>query len=107
MTAVGQVAEQLRSSILDGRRAAGERLPSEPDLARELGVSRSTLRDALRALEDEGLVQSEWHADLPGPAKRTYELTDAGGAALERWVTALTETRTRIDSFLQRYEGRG
>ena len=57
MTAVGQVAEQLRSSILDGRRAAGERLPSEPDLARELGVSRSTLRDALRALEDEGLVR--------------------------------------------------
>jgi GntR family transcriptional regulator len=57
MTAVGQAAEELRSSILDGRRAAGERLPSEPDLARELGVSRSTLRDALRALEDEGLVR--------------------------------------------------
>ncbi len=57
MTAVGQAAEELRSSILDGRRTAGERLPSEPDLARELGVSRSTLRDALRALEDEGLVR--------------------------------------------------
>jgi GntR family transcriptional regulator len=57
MTAVGQAAEQLRSSILDGRRSAGERLPSEPDLAREFGVSRATLRDALRALEDEGLVR--------------------------------------------------
>jgi GntR family transcriptional regulator len=57
MTAVGQAAEELRSSILNGRRGAGERLPSEPDLARELGVSRSTLRDALRALEDEGLVR--------------------------------------------------
>jgi DNA-binding GntR family transcriptional regulator len=57
MTAAGQAAEELRSAILDGRRQAGERLPSEPDLARELGVSRSTLRDALRALEDEGLVR--------------------------------------------------
>jgi DNA-binding PadR family transcriptional regulator len=51
-------------------------------------------------------VASEWDETVPGPAKRTYELTEAGAAALERWVAALTETRTRIDSFLQRYEER-
>lgn len=60
----------------------------------------------LRALEEQGLVASAWDETLPGPAKRTYELTGAGAAALERWAAALTETRTRIDSFLERYEGR-
>jgi GntR family transcriptional regulator len=57
MTAVGQAVGELRSAIVDGTRAPGERLPSEPDLARTLGISRPTLRDALRALEDEGLVR--------------------------------------------------
>lgn len=57
MTAVGQVVDELRTAIVGGTRAPGERLPSEPDLARTLGISRPTLRDALRALEDEGLVR--------------------------------------------------
>jgi PadR family transcriptional regulator len=67
-------------------------------------VDVGNLYRVLRALEEQGLVASEWDETVPGPAKRTYELTDAGAAALERWATALTETRTRIDSFLKRYE---
>jgi len=39
------------------RTPAGQRLPSEPDLARQLGVSRATLRDAMRTFETQGMVR--------------------------------------------------
>jgi GntR family transcriptional regulator len=48
---------ELSDRIVSDRLAVGTRLPSEPKLAAELGVSRATIRDALRALEQEGLVR--------------------------------------------------
>ena len=45
-------------------------------------VDVGNLYRVLRALEEQGLVTSEWDETLPGPAKRTYELTDPAGAAL-------------------------
>ena len=61
----------------------------------------------LRALEEEGIVRSEWSADLPGPAKRTYEITDEGRRALERWTQWLREARDRINTLIARLdEGR-
>jgi DNA-binding FadR family transcriptional regulator len=51
------VAAQLRRQIVMGERLEGEMLPSEPELVAELGVSRPTLRQALRILETELLVQ--------------------------------------------------
>jgi GntR family transcriptional regulator len=51
------VSDELRQRIDQGGLPAGSRLPSEPDLAAELQVSRATLREALRALEEEGLLR--------------------------------------------------
>lgn len=55
-TLVGQVADRLRELILSGQLGPGLRLRQE-QLARQLGVSRTPLRDALNLLEREGLVQ--------------------------------------------------
>lgn len=51
-----QIAEQVRSLIAAGEFGIGSRLPAERDLARQLGVSRPTVREALIALEIEGVV---------------------------------------------------
>jgi DNA-binding GntR family transcriptional regulator len=54
------VRQELTARIEGGRLQAGARLPSEPELAAELGVSRATLREALRSLEGEGLLRRMW-----------------------------------------------
>ena len=51
------VLEQVRRAIQLGRFDAGTRLPSERELAQQFGVSRTTVREALRVLQGEGLVQ--------------------------------------------------
>jgi DNA-binding FadR family transcriptional regulator len=52
-----QIAEQLRALIANNEFATGARLPAERDLARQFGVSRPSVREALIALEVEGWVE--------------------------------------------------
>src|SRR5687768_13788307 len=51
-----RVADELTERILAGSWDAGTRLPSEPELSAQFGVSRSVVRDAVRALQARGLV---------------------------------------------------
>lgn len=53
-----ETVERLLQAIRLGVVGAGERLPSERELAERLGVSRVTLREAIRALADAGYVES-------------------------------------------------
>ena len=52
-----QVEEAIRDAVLSGQLRTGERLPPEAELARQFHVSRSTIREALSALESQALIR--------------------------------------------------
>jgi GntR family transcriptional regulator, transcriptional repressor for pyruvate dehydrogenase complex len=52
-----EIAEQIRRELAARRLRVGDRLPSERALAEQFGVSRNTLREALRSLENAGLLR--------------------------------------------------
>lgn len=52
-----EIADQIRTELAQGRLGVGSRLPSERTLAEQFGVSRNTLREALRSLEHAGLIR--------------------------------------------------
>jgi GntR family transcriptional repressor for pyruvate dehydrogenase complex len=52
-----QIIEQIRNAILSGRFKPGDKVASEKELMSEFGVSKATLREALRVLEGMGLVE--------------------------------------------------
>jgi GntR family transcriptional regulator, transcriptional repressor for pyruvate dehydrogenase complex len=60
------IVEQVADRVLRGQLRPGERLPSEREMTAQFGVSRSTVREALRVLESEGLVRSR-PGDPHGP----------------------------------------
>ncbi len=55
--ASSDVIAQIRAAIFSGRFRPGDRLPTEREMAQQFGVSRVTVRDALRALEAGGLIR--------------------------------------------------
>jgi GntR family transcriptional regulator, transcriptional repressor for pyruvate dehydrogenase complex len=65
-----EVVSQIHALIRDGRFKAGDQLPAERELAETFKVSRTSVREALRALETQGLIVSRtgtgnFVADLP------------------------------------------
>ena len=52
-----QIAEELKSNIQQATYQAGEKLPTEIQLAERFGVNRHTVRNAIALLKDEGLVR--------------------------------------------------
>ena len=54
--AYARVSEQIREAIVSGRIPAGDLLPTETELAAQFGVTRSTVREAIRLLEQSGML---------------------------------------------------
>jgi poly-beta-hydroxybutyrate-responsive repressor len=84
-----------------------ELLERVSELGIEGRVDVGNLYRLLRRLEEEGIVRSEWSKELPGPAKRTYELTPAGHRLLDHWAEALRGAQDVIAQFLNRYDEKG
>jgi PadR family transcriptional regulator, regulatory protein PadR len=57
----------------------------------------------LRAMEQEGLVESRWEASGSGPARRTYRLTSDGQDWLHVAAASVQAARDHLDGFLSRY----
>ena len=76
-----QVANQLRAKIVSGELKPGDRLPVELDLAERFGVSRSTVREALRQLATLDLVETS-----RGPAGT--RVAQPSSAAIESYLTS-------------------
>ncbi len=76
------VFETIEEEILSGRLRPGERLPSETDLADQLGVNRSTAREGLRLLEQTGLVRREEGRRLFAAIPRQEDLSSRATRAL-------------------------
>jgi GntR family transcriptional regulator, transcriptional repressor for pyruvate dehydrogenase complex len=74
-----QVLAQIEQKILDGTLRPGQKLPSERELVAALGVSRTSVREALRALEALGIVEA-----------RSGSGPDAGSVITAQSTAALT-----------------
>lgn len=101
------IAAQIRQELSEGRLKVGSRLPSERALAEQFGVSRNTLREALRSLEHAGLVR------LQKGASGGAFITEGSGEAITTGLmdmyhvgsiqpAQLTEARIWLESIVVR-----
>jgi len=67
-----QIAEQIEQLILSGELRSGDRLPTERELAEQFGASRTAVREAMKMLEQKGLVDMR-----PGRGMRVIDGTSA------------------------------
>ena len=67
-------------------------------------LDSSIVYRALREMEEQHLLRSEWDEDSQGPARRVYRISEAGEAFLTDWIDDLRTTRNEIDALIQAYE---
>ncbi|MEE1801130.1 FadR/GntR family transcriptional regulator [Streptomyces sp. NPDC101062] len=99
---VDDVVAQLRHAVLSGRVPDGERLPSERELAEAFGVSRATVREAIRVLEASGIVQVRLGAH--GGAFATKPGPGVMGLALSSLLTLQATTEAELAEFRFAFE---
>jgi GntR family transcriptional regulator, transcriptional repressor for pyruvate dehydrogenase complex len=101
-----QVADELRSQIMRGTLEPGSRLPAEAQLTRMFGVSRSTVREALRSLASQHLietrrgVQGGSFVSAPDPARLVEDVGSALGvlvATPQLGIRDLLEARLLLE----------
>ena len=91
-----QIIEQIQRQLLAGTLRPGDQLPSERELAEQFGVSRTAVREAVKALREKGLVvhgagmQGHYGMDQPGDMKEfDAAIRGFGDMGLEVYITEL------------------
>jgi GntR family transcriptional regulator, transcriptional repressor for pyruvate dehydrogenase complex len=106
-TAAEQIARQLRTALLTGHIRPMERLGTEPAMAQDFGVSRATVREAIRILRGQGIVQTRRGAKgghfLVSP--QTDVLAESVGESLGLWFDAGTISVAEVDEARNIVEG--
>lgn len=88
------VLRHIEAGILSGEHRAGDQLPTERDLATQLSVSRSAVREAMRVLQTQGLITSS-----TGPGRGT-RIAPSRGDALARLFQLHLSLSTAADADL-------
>jgi DNA-binding FadR family transcriptional regulator len=95
---VGELADAISREIAEGRLQAGDRLPTEAELASTAGVSRTVVREAVAALKAAKLVQTRQGAGafvLPPPPKSDFFASLSNGAVDD--ILAMLELRLAVE----------
>ncbi|MFE2461608.1 GntR family transcriptional regulator [Streptomyces sp. NPDC059402] len=95
-----EIAEALRERIRAGDLKAGDRLPTQAELAEEFGVERGTVRQALRALQEDGLLTNVSKGSPPRIAEPTTPRAEPQSTMVTlgpRLAEAFRAPRVRID----------
>jgi GntR family transcriptional regulator, transcriptional repressor for pyruvate dehydrogenase complex len=97
------VVEQIQDAIIDGRLKIGDRLPAERELKEMLQTSRSTLREALRVLEQKGLIEIK--LGMGGGAVVRAVSSDMVAESLDLMIRSQHVSLRHIAEFRERVEG--
>jgi len=96
------VAERLAAEIRSGAYAPGERLPSERDLARRLEVGRASVREAIAALQVQGVIETRPGSGSFVAADATAKLPAPSALPHDASPSDLLETRMQIEPAIAR-----
>lgn len=97
------VVEQIQEAIIGGQLKVGERLPAERELKAMLQTSRSTLREALRVLEQKGLIEIK--LGMGGGAVVKAVSSDLVAESLDLMIRSQRVSLRHIAEFRERVEG--
>lgn len=96
------VVEQIQEAIIEGRLRVGDRLPAERELKEMLQTSRSTLREALRVLEQKGLIEIK--LGMGGGAVVKAVTSDLVSESLDLLIRSQKVSLHHIAEFRERVE---
>ena len=94
----GQLVGILAREVLGGERAPGDALPNEDDLASRFGVSRSSVREAVKTLSAKGLIESRQRVGARVRARADWHMLDPD---LLAWHPDIRRDRPLVASLLE------